>query len=283
MHTISIEQINLNGIPMTSDNGKLYFNDQLISSEQIIIDEHTFAKGYVPISFFSSMPISGSKLTEVFFGSKFIATGWMIHSTYPDLANGAVNGRFYYRYPDSVTKTYQVSNFTMNQGNITQSAEAAFNTIVPSDAVLGIDVFNYPSRIRDLSINLLGFFPGAGAFDRIPKDYSFYIKYPETGLEVDEAFVQHATTLTGLNIYCSHSGTAPVSPSNYPLSGQIYKVDNAEVKINCQDFTFNSGIYKSSDIPINIQLGAKDRIGIDINYTLSGIQGLMISAHGYLN
>ncbi len=210
MHTISIEEINLNGTIITTDNGGFIVDGQSLSTDRVVIDEHFFIKGYVPISFFSSLPMSGLKLTEVLFGSKFVATGWMMHCTYPDMENGSANGRFYYRFPQRVTRTYDISNFSMSQGHITQGADSAFRQIIPEGALIGIDITHYPSKMRNLSINLLGFFPGGGSFDRVPKDYSFYLpEIKETGLDLLEQFVQYDTTLTGLNLYCSKSGIGP--------------------------------------------------------------------------
>lgn len=278
MHTIAIEQINLNGTPVTTENGTLFVNGQAVVSDTYVIDEHMFAKGYVPISFFSSLPISGTKLTEVFFGSRFIATGYMVHCTYPDMANGDVAGRFYYRFPENVAQTYDIADFSMSQGHITQKSAIPFNANIPSDALIGIDVTNFPSKIRNLSINLLGFFPGAGAFDRVPKDYSFYLSNVSTGENILEQFAQYNTTLTGLNVYCSSSG------SGYGYtSGQIYKRDKSGTKSHCNDFSLESGYMYSPDQVVNINLSGSDRIGIDITSALSGINGLMISAHGYLN
>jgi hypothetical protein len=368
------------------------------------MNEHSFVKGYVPISFFSSLPISGYKLTEVFFGSNYIATGWMIHCTYPDLNNGDVRGSFYFRSPESVSTTFDICDFYMEQGRITQKG-GGFTKIVPDNAIIGINVTSFPTKMRNLSINLLGTFPGAGSFNRIPKDYSFYIKEPESGVYgVEEKFTHYKTELTGLSISCSESGVGSNYPyydydetigyvslspksglysgsftglsfsgdfmtgrrivannvsanfnyysgfvsgvtgenfaftgtaqylygygsgyfsgsgfsinsgtmenfrltsgafsgvfsgegvgrfiygpnlhfNNYPFSGNLYKKTTSGSKIDIVKFKLDSGEYFSNDIPISGSLENKERLGIDIYTTVSGMKGVMISALGYL-
>lgn len=221
-NVFSIENINLNGSVLTTDNGILYINnDPLIAQTGISVNENLFIKGYAPLTFYSRVAIHGTYLNEIFLNDEFIATGWLITCSQPGTGQKPLQGRFYTRKPGSVIDTQTVSPFEMPTGSIFSLSNPYFYK-VRSDSMIGLDIYSIPTEMESLSINLLGYFAGAGHFDKVPKTFNAYIQGSvETGYDIFQEYIQYDTTFTGIGIYAGESGVGPSIINTQYITGYL--------------------------------------------------------------
>lgn len=276
--TFSIEQINLSGSRVTAANGVIYVDGVPVTmGGSIPINaDHLFVKGYAPLSFYSRLGIHGSQLGEVFLNEGFMATGWMITCTDP--GTGAnLSGRFYERPANSVVGGGTISTFNLSSGAIYEKSSPMSYEVYGSK-IIGIDIDACPDDISSISINLLGYYAGAGHFDRVPYTYDYYANGNQTGSNLNEKIVQYSSTFTGLNVYCNTSGTS----GTIPYTGVIYSKDKNGAVTYGPAVGINSG-FMYSENPISYYVSGGSRIGLTISGTMSGISDICISLLGYIN
>lgn len=271
--TLSIEKINLNGsILTTNESGALTINGDPVEMDSSInnIQDRLFIKGYCPISFYSRMPVSGNFLSELFLNESFMATGWLITCATPGASD--LSGRFYYRNDNSAIDTTTAATFSLPSGSISQKS-SPFATQILGSKIIGLDITNAPYDIESLSINLLGYFAGAGKFDRIPIKATHYARgAATTGNSYAENYIDYDCTFTGLNIYSATTGA---------VTGRIYSKNKSGAYQSSQPFGLPSGqMYNESAISFPIPAG--NRFGFDISGA-TGAQDMSITAIGYYN
>jgi hypothetical protein len=221
-NVFSIENINLNGSTITTNNGTLYVNNNpIIAQTGVSVNENLFIKGYAPLTFYSRLAIHGTYLNEIFLNDEFIATGWLITCSQPGTGQSALQGRFYTRKPTSVIDTQTISQFQLQTGSIFSFSNPYFYKVY-SDSVIGLDIYSIPAEMQSLSINLLGYFAGAGHFDKVPKTFDTYIRGKvEIGYNIFQEYVQYDTTFTGIGIYAGESGTGPSTINTQYITGYL--------------------------------------------------------------
>lgn len=205
----SIESINLNGSLLTAKDDRLYINgEQIKNTSGVQISENFFIKGYAPISFYSRWATRGSYLNETLLNDRFMATGYVVSCAYPATGSVPLQGRFYKRKLSSVIDISTITDFELQPYEIF-SQKAISNKIYP-DSVIGLDITVAPNEMRSISVHLLGYFPAAGHFDKMPRTFNFYTKdEPITGNNIYEEYIQHDAVFTGFSLYCNESGLGP--------------------------------------------------------------------------
>ncbi len=111
------------------------------------------------------------------------------------------------------------------------------------------------------------------------KNISFFLQYGDiTGNSLNEVWVDSNITITGIKI-----GSTTVGSGLAPYSGRIYQITPGNSQVNSISFSYETGLtYKS--VPVaNIVLSGENRVGISVLNGLSGVNGLNISAFGYLS
>lgn len=207
----SIESINLNGSILTAKNDRLYINgEQVKNTSGIQISENFFIKGYAPISFYSRWATRGSYLNETLLNDRFMATGYVVSCAFPATGEVPLQGRFYRRKLSSVIDVSTITDFELQPREIFSQKSISYK--INPDSVIGLDITVAPNEMRSISIHLLGYFPAAGHFDKMPRTYNFYTKdEPVVGNNIYEEYIQHDAVFTGFSIYCNESGTGPTT------------------------------------------------------------------------
>jgi hypothetical protein len=202
----SIESINLNGDILTANNGSLYINNNLVKNTSgIQLSDRFFIKGYAPISFYSKWPQQGDYLNETYLNDFFMATGMLVTCSQPSTGNQIFWGGFYQRPASSSIDTTVFANFELQPKQIIQ--HNPINYKIERDRIIGLNIYNAPEDMRSISIHLLGYFPAAAHFDRMPKQINFYAKNaPIYGDSIHEEYSQWDSLYTGVGIYCSTTG-----------------------------------------------------------------------------
>jgi hypothetical protein len=207
----SIESINLNGSMLTANNDRLYINGQQVKNTSgVQISENFFIKGYAPISFYSRWAVRGQYLNETLLNDLFMVTGYVITCGYPATGSISLQGRFYQRKVDSVIDVNLISDFELPPRQV--YVQKAISEKIYPDSVLGLDIAQAPNEMRAISCHLLGYFPAAGHFDKMPRTFNFYSQSePKVGNGAYEEYMQHNATFTGVSLYCSETGRGPTT------------------------------------------------------------------------
>lgn len=207
----SIESINLNGSMLTANNDRLYINGQQVKNTSgVQISENFFIKGYAPISFYSRWAVRGQYLNETLLNDLFMVTGYVITCGYPATGSIPLQGRFYQRKVDSVIDVKPITDFELPPRQV--YAQKAISEKIYPDSVLGLDIAQAPNEMRAISCHLLGYFPAAGHFDKMPRTFNFYSQSePKVGNGAYEEYMQHNATFTGVSLYCSETGRGPTT------------------------------------------------------------------------
>ena len=202
----SIENINLNGDMLTASNGSLYINNNLIkNSSGIQLSDRFFIKGYAPISFYSQWPQEGQYLNETYLNDFFMATGLLVTCSHPTTGTENFFGGFYQRPASSSINTTVFANFELAPEQIIQHTQ--INYKVEKNSIIGLNIYNAPEDMRSLSVHLLGYFPAAAHFDRMPKQINFYAKnIPIFSENIHEEYNQWDSVFSGFGVYCSNTG-----------------------------------------------------------------------------
>lgn len=202
----SIESINLNGDILTASNGSLYINNNLVKNTSgIQLSDRFFIKGYAPISFYSKWPQHGDYLNETYLNDFFMATGMLVTCTRPTTGTQTFLGGFYERPASSAINTAVFANFELQPNQIIQ--HTPLNYKIDRDKIIGLNIYNAPEDMRSISIHLLGYFPAAAHFDRMPRQVNFYSK--DIAIFSDniyEEYNQWDSVFSGFGIYCGNSG-----------------------------------------------------------------------------
>lgn len=204
--TFSIENINLNGSVLTARDGRLFINDEQVKNTSgIQLTERFFIKGYAPVSFYSRWATIGNYLNETFFNDFFMVTGMLISCATPATGSVALAGRFYARKPNSIIDTETISYFTLPTRTVYVS-EPLHYKLKPNN-IIGLDIYQAPNELKSISLNLLGYSPAAGHFDKMPNSITFYEReYVQTGFEFEEKYNQYDGIYTGIKILSRNSG-----------------------------------------------------------------------------
>jgi hypothetical protein len=202
----SIESINLNGDILTASNGSLYINNNLVKNTSgIQLSDRFFIKGYSPISFYTKWPQQGDYLNETYLNDFFMATGMLVTCSQPSTGTQIFWGGFYERPASSAINTTVFGNFELQPKQIIQ--HTPLNYKVERDRIIGLNIYNAPEDMRSISIHLLGYFPAAAHFDRMPKQINFYSKtVPIYADGIHEEYSQWDSLYSGFGIYCSNTG-----------------------------------------------------------------------------
>lgn len=203
---LSIESINLNGDLLTAQDGSLYINNNLIkNSSGVQLSDRFFIKGYAPISFYTKWPQQGDYLNETYLNDFFMATGLLVTCSHPSTGLQSLLGAIYERPASSSINTNPFAGFELQPKQIIQ--HSSLNYKVERNQILGLNIYNAPSDMRSISIHLLGYFPAAAHFDRMPKQVDFYsntIDVVSNGIH--EEYSQWDSLYSGVGIYCGHTG-----------------------------------------------------------------------------
>lgn len=207
----SIESINLNGSLLTAKNDRLYINgEQVKNTSGVQISENFFIKGYAPISFYSRWAVRGQYLNETLLNDLFMATGYVITCAYPATGTIPLQGKFYQRKVDSVIDVVPISDFELPPRQV--YVQKAISKKINPDSILGFDIAEAPNEMRGISFHLLGYFPAAGHFDKMPRTFNFYSQYePKVGNGLYEEYMQYNAVFTGISLYCSETGRGPTT------------------------------------------------------------------------
>lgn len=246
---LSIEQINLNGSLLTSYQDRLFINgEQVKNTSGVSINENFFIKGHAPISFYSRWPTVGRYLNEVYLNDFFMVTGYLVSCTLPATGQEILVGRFYQRNKNSVLETDTITHFSLPSKKVFIQEPISFK--VEPNNFLGVDITKAPNEIKSISLNLLGYFPAAGHFDKMPKTVNFYQKneiYPEN--EIYEELMQYDATFTGINIVANTTGSQNIISeqvigyiSGILANDAVYKIRN-DVSNPSGYFINNNPIY----------------------------------------
>jgi hypothetical protein len=202
----SIENINLNGDILTANNGSLYINNNLIKNTSgVQLSDRFFIKGYAPISFYSKWPQQGNYLNETYLNDFFMATGVLVTCSQPTTGTQTFFGGLYERPASSAINTSVFANFELAPEQIIQHAQ--INYKVEKNSIIGLNIYNAPEDMRSLSVHLLGYFPAAAHFDRMPKQINFYAKnIPIFSENIHEEYNQWDSVFSGFGVYCSNTG-----------------------------------------------------------------------------
>lgn len=223
--TFSIENLNLNGDLLTASNGSLYINDVLIkNSSGVQLTDRFFIKGYAPISFYTKWPQEGKYLNETYLNDYFMATGIIVSCSRP--TTGTVNflGAIYERPANSAIDTNVFAGFELQPKQIIQ--QTSLNYKILKDKIIGLNIYNAPEDMRSISVHLLGYFPAAAHFDRMPKQINFYSKHiPMFSENIYEEYSQWDSVYSGFGIYCSNTGVDNLTFIE-PITGYISGILN---------------------------------------------------------
>lgn len=107
---------------------------------------------------------------------------------------------------------------------------------------------------------------------------SFFFDPVYTGLNVVEAFSSFAFTATGYAVSCRTSGFGPTNGGIF--SGTLYQVDFNNTQQTITGFTLSSGVIYSSGAAMSILVSGRNRVGLSITNTLSGLGQLTIGVFG---
>jgi hypothetical protein len=208
---LSIEKINLNGSILTAQNNSLYIDGQQVKNVSgVQVSENFFIKGYAPVSFYSRWPARGPYLNETLLNDFFMATGYAISCAYPATGSQSLQGRFYSRNLNSVIDSETIANFELPSREV--YIQKPISKKIYPNHILGLDIVTAPNEMKSISYHLLGYFPAASHFDRMPRTFNFYNKGQlNTGNNIYEEYCQHDATFTGLIIQCGNSGAGPTT------------------------------------------------------------------------
>jgi hypothetical protein len=251
------------------------------------VDNHLFVKGYCPLSFFSRIGMVGLSLMEVYLSESFMMTGWMVSCTTPG-SGDSLQGRFYHRPYNNAILTDTIENFSLNDGDFYYSS--GVTNEIGGNGIIGLDIFKAPYGIRNISINILGYFAGAGKFDRVPASIDFYENGPAdlpTGFNTFSKFIQFNTNITGIKAYSntSYSATSGHDGVNYTdYSGEFYlksplstgdrvRIPNSEILIPPGSSYFSDNL--------NFTLSGGHILSFDCKSSLTGIRDICISLQGF--
>lgn len=218
-NTFSIENINLNGSILTARDGRLYINEEQVKNTSgIQLTERYFIKGYSPVSFYSRWATIGNYLNETYFNDFFMVTGMLISCAVPATGTVTLAGRFYSRNPNSVVETETISFFNLPTRTVYQSQPLHYK--LNPNRILGLDIYQAPNELKSISLNLLGYSPAAGHFDKMPSSITFYERsFVQTGFEFEEKFNQYDGAYTGIKIMSKVSGFQTIDSEN--ISGYV--------------------------------------------------------------
>lgn len=272
----SVESISLNGDMLTASNGSLYINNNLVKNTSgIQLSDRFFIKGYAPISFYSKWPQQGDYLNETYLNDFFMATGMLVTCTQPSTGTQMFWGGFYERPASSAINTTIFGNFELQPKQIIQ--HTALNYKIERDRIIGLSIYNAPEDMRSISIHLLGYFPAAAHFDRMPKQINFYSKnIPIYSDGIHEEYSQWDSSYTGYGIYCSNSGVDKLTYaqqitgyiSGVVQSNPLYILSKSITTPQCDpckpdtDFSSWSGYYLNGN-----------KINFPTGYNFSGFSG----------
>lgn len=111
-------------------------------------------------------------------------------------------------------------------------------------------------------------------------DVSFFLDPIATGLNLFEAHIAHGFTFTGAAFSCRTSGFGPVTGGGAAMSGKIYQVDNNNTEQTLYSFVFQSGLIYSGSPTFNIYVTGRNRVGLSISNSLSGIEKFAVGVFG---
>lgn len=108
---------------------------------------------------------------------------------------------------------------------------------------------------------------------------SFFFDPVITGLNIAESFVGGmGYVFTGAAFSCRTSGNGPVNGG--VLSGRLYQVDLNNTEQTLYNFTFTSGIVYSGSPGFSIYVTGRNRVGVSITNSMSGIQKFCVGIFG---
>lgn len=211
----SIENINLNGDMLTASNGSLYINNVLVQNTSgVQLSERFFIKGYAPISFYSRWPQQGYYLNETYLNDFFMATGLLVTCSHPTTGEQVFYGGIYERPASSAIDTSIFAGFELKPKQIIQHTN--INYKINKNKIIGLNIYNAPEDMRSISVHLLGYFPAAAHFDKMPKQVNFYAKnIPIFSENLHEEYSQWDSTYSGFGVYCSNTGVGKLIYPEY--------------------------------------------------------------------
>jgi len=227
---LSIEAINLNGSILTANQSRLYVDGfEVKNTSGIQLTDRFYIKGYAPISFYSRWPVYGNYLNETYINDFFMATGFLVSCTHPATGEKTLKASFYKRSPRSVINVDTFGFFELESRSIYK--DGSISQRINPDTIIGLNIYDAPNEMRSISVNLLGYYQAAGAFDRMPISVNYYANDIVPKSNIYEEYLQYDASFTGWGIYCGNSGEGPIIKkdyitgyiSGYLESGKIYK------------------------------------------------------------
>lgn len=251
--TFSIENINLNGHILSAQDGKLYIDNELIKNTSgIQLTERYFIKGYAPVSFYSRWSTVGNYLNETYFNDFFMATGMLISCAIPATGSVTLAGRFYSRNPNSVLDTETIGYF--NLPTRTTFVLEPLDFKVKANRIIGLDIYQAPNELKSISLNLLGYSPAAGRFDKMPASISFYKKEElEREEDLEQKYNQYDAQYTGIKILSKTEGYKTIETqyitgyvsgylSETPKYNLITGINSSGYIVDGNKYFFNTGL-----------------------------------------
>lgn len=107
---------------------------------------------------------------------------------------------------------------------------------------------------------------------------SFFSDPVATGLNLFETFIAHSFIFTGAAFACRSTGVGPTNGGI--LSGKLYQVDLNNTEQTLYSFTFTSGVIYSGSPGFNTVVTGRNRVGLSIFNSLSGIQKFTVGFFG---
>lgn len=111
-------------------------------------------------------------------------------------------------------------------------------------------------------------------------DVSFFLDPIATGLNLFEAHIAQGFTFTGAAFSCRTSGFGPVTGGGAAMSGKLYQVDSNNTEQTLYNFVFQSGLIYSGSPTFNIYVTGRNRVGLSISNSLSGIEKFAVAIFG---